>query len=56
MTPKGFGQSSWKHGAAVDWVGKRGKWQVETGPGSQELASEHISSEMLSRLRIREIK
>lgn len=22
MTPKGFGPSSWKHGAAVDWVGK----------------------------------
>lgn len=25
MTPKGFGLSSWKHGIAVDWVGKSGE-------------------------------
>lgn len=36
MTPKGFGPSSWKHGTAVDGVGKRGEmasldWARQSG-------------------------
>lgn len=56
MTPKGFGLSSWKHGIAVDWVGKSGEMASVDWAGSQELAFEHISSEMPFRLIIYKIK
>lgn len=42
MTPKGFGQSGvGGMELLLTELGTGGKWQVETGLGSQELASEH---------------